>query len=142
MQALGVSTRAFVNAEKTFPLLSIRSCHSGDLLPTFGSAGYAFKLSPRDTGDVTWTALQMDQWSYFGRHGVPQPSAKYLSTRGYSNTAAALARSGGRWTTVLSGGAAGQIMSLGPAQKMVPLAQNGAQCKALGLPIDYISQGL
>lgn len=117
------------------------SCHSGDLLPTFATAGYAYNIAPRDAQDVTWTSLQLDQWSSFARHGKPHPSEKYLEVRGYDSTLDAVRRNGGAWKTILGGSENGRIMSLGPDQVMVPLAQHGEQCTALGLPTNYISKG-
>lgn len=111
-------------------------------MPTFATAGYAFQLAPRDADDVVWTALQLDQWTSFARTGTPEPSQDYLRVRGYTSTLDAVQRQGGAWTTVLDGSEEGRIMSLGPRQALVPLAQRGEQCEALGLPTDYVSKGL
>lgn len=121
------------------------SCHSGDLLPTFATAGYMFHLAPRDAEDVVWTRNQIDQWTSFVRTGDPNPAASYTKARGYTSV------SGDRWPSVAASAtsrrshhkraAAAQMMSLGPRQKVVDLRQHREQCEAIGLDIAYIARG-
>lgn len=117
------------------------SCHSGDLLPVFGTPGYAFRLAPRDEFDIPYVNLLMDHWTSFARTGDPNPSAAYLQTRGYTTTQSLL--SGKHWQQISaangSGGGAG-LWSLGPEPGMVELDQRGEQCNALGYPIDYVTK--
>ena len=97
-------------------------CHSGDLLPTFGTPGYEFDLNPRDSQDLIWIRNQIDQWTAFAKTGDPNPSAKYLTVRGYPKI------SGAAWPELNS---ERRIMSLGPVQKVVTLDQRRAQCAVL-----------
>jgi len=111
--------------------------HSGDLLPTFASARFAFGLAPRDGADVVWEQVMLDSWGAFARQGDPRPTAAYLAARRYS-TGAQLSGAG-EWQPVTPERL--QLLSLGPAPRMVDLAQMAEQCIALGRDIDYVSRG-
>lgn len=107
-------------------------CHSGDLLPTFATAQYAFSLNPRDSGDVAWVRNQVDQWTSLMRTGDPNPSAKYTTARGYGSV------TGDSWPRV-SASSSAKLMSLGPRQRVQPLAQHANECSAIGRGLTYIS---
>jgi carboxylesterase type B len=113
-------------------------CHSGDLYPTFNTAGYAANYPVRDSDDVVHTSLTMDLWTTFARSGSPNPSSGYLNARGYTSTASKMS-SLGSWTTTTS--ASQKILSLGPSPVMKALNIRGPQCSAYGFPINYIAQG-
>jgi carboxylesterase type B len=113
-------------------------CHSGDLYSTFNTAGYVAQYPVRDSDDIIHAALQMDMWASFSRSGNPNPSTKYLSMRGYTDTAERLYEMGG-WAQTTSDKL--NILSLGPYPEMQDLAIRGDQCSAYGLPLDYIAQG-
>ncbi|CAO1617605.1 unnamed protein product [Parajaminaea phylloscopi] len=110
-------------------------CHSGDLIPTFVTAGYGFSMDPRDDKDVPWIRNQVDQWTSLVRTGDPNPASDYNVARGYASV------SGDAWPKVsASAGPSGaKMLSLGPRQKVVPLAQHASQCGALGRGLTYIS---
>ncbi|CAO1628013.1 unnamed protein product [Sympodiomycopsis kandeliae] len=97
-------------------------CHSGDLLPTFGTAGYEFDLQPRDDEDLIWIRNQIDQWTAFARKGDPNPASRYTKARGYNEV------SGDYWPRLDEDE---KIISLGPVQKVESLRQRGQQCQLL-----------
>lgn len=109
-------------------------CHSTDLLPSFGTPGYAFNLKPRDNQDVPWIRNQIDQWTSFVRTGDPNPSKSYTSARGYHSVG------GSSWPKVGRHASSAKMISLGPTQKVVSLAQNAVQCEALGRGLQSIAR--
>jgi carboxylesterase type B len=113
-------------------------CHSGDLYPTFNTAGYVAQYPVRDADDIAHSALMMDLWTSFADSGNPNPPAAYLTQRGYTTTASRLNSAGG-WTPTTSSSM--NILSLGPHPAMKSLSIRGSQCSALGMPLNYISQG-
>ncbi|KAI0030037.1 carboxylesterase [Vararia minispora EC-137] len=60
-------------------------CHSGDLYEVFGTY-YIFSQPIRVSEDVGYTNLVQDMWGAFARTGNPNPSADYLTARGYAST--------------------------------------------------------
>lgn len=112
-------------------------CHSGDLLPLFNTAGYSANKTVRDTDDIVHSTLMMDFWTAFARNGDPNPPKSYLAVRGYTTVAHRLAHH--TWSPVTP--SCPKILSIGPSPRLKDLAIRGEQCSALGLPIDYVSQG-
>jgi carboxylesterase type B len=105
-------------------------CHSGDLLPVFGTLGFFMK--PLRLGDLSWLRQISDQWMSFVRDGDPNPSKTYLGARGYDQP------SGSQWDPMRP--SAANMMSLGAEQRMVPLDQQGTQCALLKRPLKYIER--
>jgi len=115
-------------------------CHSGDLLPLFHTAGITFGMPYRDSNDLPWMAMIMDQFSAFIRTGNPSPSVSYLQARGqaYASTLARTTSSDKKWTRLTTNNQQG--VSFGPIQQtMQSVAQKNDQCVALGKGIDYIA---
>ncbi|UZJ55779.1 hypothetical protein CBS101457_005099 [Exobasidium rhododendri] len=113
-------------------------CHSGDLLPLFNTAGYTASYPIRDADDVVHTALMMDYWTSFARSGKPNPSQSYLTVRGYYTTARLV--NDNPWNPTTSSSL--ELLSLGPNPYMQDLHIRQDQCSALGLPIDYVAEGI
>lgn len=113
--------------------LASHRCHNGDLYPTFNSGAFALGQGPRDNNDVVHAALVSDSWASFMRTGQPNPDVAYLRARGYDT---AISRMWQPTTT-----ANPQMLSLGPAPRMIPLTQRGEHCTVLGKPLNYVALG-
>ena len=114
-------------------LLTIRMIgHSGELYYIFSTLDQA-GLPHRDPNDVVFTQLIVDYWTSFIRTHDPNPSALYLTTRGYTKTLE-LVKQSGHWDPVISSRDTLRVLEVPPRQSgFVDLPQ----CAVLGLPITY-----
>lgn len=99
-------------------------------------------LRPPDA-DLSFAQYIVDLWTSFARTGNPNPDARYLAARGFTNTTASLSLSPDSWTPVRGGkqDTYGTVRNL-----QAPFSFNSgfygpygskAQCDALGLPLDF-----
>ncbi|KAJ7054109.1 cholinesterase [Mycena amicta] len=113
------------------PSLPYFQCHSGELYFHFGTLGQDSRPF-RDEFDLPFEQIVLDSWSSFARSFNPNPSAAFLAARGYTITAAALAK-WGPWTNAASKEPV-RILSW-PSHGSGWLEQ--AQCNVLGFPLDF-----
>ncbi|KAJ7767292.1 cholinesterase [Mycena metata] len=113
------------------PSLPYFQCHSGELNFNFGTLGQA-QLPFRDEFDLPFEQVTVDAWTAFARTFNPNPSAAFLTARGYSGTAAAL-REWGLWENVASTKPV-RVLSW-PSRNSDWLEQE--QCDVLGFPLDF-----
>jgi hypothetical protein len=106
--------------------------HSGDLYFEFGTFGQ-FGLPFRDEHDLPFTQLVLDSFSSFTRTHDPNPSASFLSARGYTNTSKIVATTG-KWAPVTKSKDTLRLLNWPPQQSGFLELE---QCKLLGLPVTY-----
>jgi hypothetical protein len=107
--------------------------HGGEIYYVFGTLGQ-IQLPFRDEYDLPFSQLVLDTFAAFTRTYDPNPDASFLSTRGYTNTSAALTKAG-RWTALSP--SANSILRLSWPPKQGTFVEV-EQCKLLGLALDYL----
>ncbi|KAJ7157555.1 cholinesterase [Mycena crocata] len=113
------------------PSLPYFQCHSGELFYNFGTLGQS-SMPFRDEHDLPFEQVTVDVWTAFARTHNPNPDIAFLSSRGYSTTAAAL-EEWGPWQEVRS--PVPVRLLAWPSRGSDWLEQE--QCEVLGLPLDF-----
>ncbi|MCO5590304.1 hypothetical protein L7F22_044273 [Adiantum nelumboides] len=116
------------------PSLPYLRCHSGDLLFEFGNYANGAVMF-RDENDLPFTALIMDYWTAFVRNHDPNPSLKYLTTRGYNSTANTIIKTG-RWIESQSHSTNVRFLDALPQQSFKDIRSK--QCDIEGIPSKFI----
>ncbi|EIW80188.1 cholinesterase [Coniophora puteana RWD-64-598 SS2] len=117
------------------PSLPYYRCHSGELFYTAGTLGQSAEHF-RDTADWTLSQVAVDYWTSFARSFDPNPDPAYMTSRGYTKSAATMAAVG-PWNVVSpTAGADTDVRMMD-----IPLKDSAwidaAQCYLLGYGIDY-----
>ncbi|KAF9070262.1 cholinesterase [Rhodocollybia butyracea] len=120
------------------PNLPYFRCHSGDLFFTFGTLGESIPGTPfRDSNDLLFEQVIVDQWTSFARTFDPNPELAFLEARGYTTTTEAL-RAWGAWEEVGAANRNGtnvlRLLDV-PSSNIEWLEQ--AQCDVLGFGLDF-----
>ncbi|OIW33646.1 alpha/beta-hydrolase [Coniochaeta ligniaria NRRL 30616] len=114
------------------PSLPYFKCHSGELYYVFGNLAFQ-GLPYRDAADLPFERFVLDSFSSFARTGDPNPDARFLEARGFSETADEIKRAG-VWRPATKGDLTLRALDW-------PSSQGGfrelAQCEGLGLGLDY-----
>lgn len=111
-------------------------CHAGDVYYTFGNL-IRQGQPQRDDIDLPFSQLIVDLYASFARNYTPNPSLEYLRARDYDSTLQQIDRPGGCWEPVKRGEDATLRRLDWPSSQAV--FNEVAQCKALGLPLDYFT---
>ncbi|KAJ6044301.1 uncharacterized protein N7446_002496 [Penicillium canescens] len=107
-------------------------CHSGELYYVFGTI-LRQGLPLRDEFDLPFGQYVLDSWASFARSYNPTPDLGFLKARGYANTTR-LAVEAGSWASYRE---KGQFRLLQWPPSMRDLVEL-EQCRALGLPLEYL----
>lgn len=107
-------------------------CHSGELYYVFGT-GIRQGRPPRDQEDIPFSQYLLDSWTAFGRTADPNPEKSFLKARGYTNTSAVVERVE-PWKPTSAKHLKSRILNVEPREEEF---RELAQCKLLGLPLDY-----
>lgn len=116
----------------------VYSCHSGDLFFTFGTLGESIPGTPfRDSNDLLFEQVIVDQWTSFARTFDPNPEPAFLEARGYTTTTEAL-KAWGAWEEVGAANRNGtnvlRLLDV-PSSSVEWLEQ--AQCDVLGFGLNF-----
>ncbi|KAK6330470.1 hypothetical protein TWF696_003361 [Orbilia brochopaga] len=112
-------------------------CHSGEVGTVFGELVSGGSML-RDEYDVPFEQLIVDYWSAFIWNADPNPKPGYLKARGYWGTLNQIAAAG-KWERVNTRHPS--MMGLQWNGGMLGFDE-GPQCDALGLPLDYYETAL
>ncbi|KAJ5748399.1 uncharacterized protein N7511_010095 [Penicillium nucicola] len=108
-------------------------CHSGELYYVFGTI-LRQGLPLRDEFDLPFGQYVLDSWAAFSRSYDPTPDLGFLKAKGYVNTTK-MVRETGSWASYRQKGQA-RLLQWPPGTSDLVETE---QCRALGLPLEYLA---
>ncbi|EMD35536.1 hypothetical protein CERSUDRAFT_75111 [Gelatoporia subvermispora B] len=127
-----------VDAEHPFgdPTKEYFKCHSGDLFYTFGNLPTQ-TLPYRDADDLPFMQVTLDSWASFARTFNPNPDPAFLKARGFSGTAALIAKQS-PWEPVTHANVNDKPLRVLQVPSFMDVFSEAEQCEFMGLPLESL----